>query len=187
MSDAAVALQGPDPDAAFVAAAAAGDEHAFAQLVDRHLDRLHGLAYRVLGVRAEAEDVVQETLLRAWHGLPSWRPGGARFSTWMQRVALNLCNDRLRARRETCPVDALDLPDARLDPEHDAALTQRRAQVRSALQQLPERQRDALLLCHFEGLGNIEAAAALQVSVEALESLLGRARRGLRDLLLATR
>jgi RNA polymerase sigma-70 factor (ECF subfamily) len=177
---------GVDPDADAIAAAARGDELAFARLVDRHLGRVHALAYRALGVRAEAEDVAQEALLRAWRQLPTWRPGEALFSTWLQRVTLNLVNDRLRRRREQVDVVDLDPASTEPGPEQDATRIERAARVRAALQQLPERQRDALLLCHFEGLGNIEAAAALDVSVEALESLLGRARRRLRELLIDT-
>ena len=173
-----------DPDADVVLAAARGDESAFARLVDRHLARVHAIAYRALGIRAEAEDVTQEVLMRAWRQLPTWRPGEARFSTWLQRVTLNLVNDRLRGRREQVDVAELDLVSNAPEPEHDAARSEQGQRVRAALQQLPDRQRDALLLCHFEGLGNIEAAAALEVSVEALESLLGRARRRLRELLI---
>src|SRR5688572_15867016 len=106
-----------DPDAAWVERAAAGDEAAFAQLVDRHLPRLHALAWRALGSGADAEDVAQETLLRAWRQLPSWQPGQARFSTWLQRVALNLVNDRLRARREQVPIEETELPATAPGPE----------------------------------------------------------------------
>lgn len=177
----------PDPDAADLAATVLGDEQAFARLVDRHLARVHALAWRALGVRAEAEDVAQETLLRAWRQAPKWREGEARFSTWLQRVALNLVNDRLRARREQVPVEEQDLAAGTPDPERDALRSEGARRVHEALQQLPERQRDALLLCHFEGLGNIEAAAAMELSVEALESLLSRARRRLRELLADAR
>lgn len=172
-----------DPDGALLAPAAAGDEAAFAQLVDRHLARLHALAWRALGSRTDAEDVAQEALLRAWRQLPEWQPGRALFSTWLQRVALNLVNDRLRARREQVPIEDAGLASEAASPDRTASQAQRAARVRQALQALPERQRDAILLCHFEGLGNIEAAAALEVSVEALESLVSRARRALRHLL----
>lgn len=183
MIDSAATSVVTDPDADCVVAAARGDQRAFARLVDRHLERLHALAFRVLGGRAEAEDVVQDTLLRAWRQLPQWQPGAARFSTWMQRVALNLCNDRLRARRDLVQVSELELASASPGPEQHASQQQRAEQVRRALQELPERQRDALILCHFQGLGNIQAAAALELSVDALESLLGRARRELRERL----
>lgn len=176
-----------DPDADCLAAAAAGDEAAFARLVDRHLARLHALAWRALGSVAEAEDVAQETLVRAWRQLPDWQPGRALFSTWLHRVALNLVNDRLRARRESVPIDEAGLASESASPDRTASDAQRAARVRQALQSLPERQRDAVLLCHFEGLGNIEAAGTLEVSVEALESLLSRARRALRQALADTR
>ena len=176
-----------DPDAALLARAAAGDEPAFAQLVDRHLPRLHALAWRPLGSVAEAEEVTQETLLRAWRQLSSWQAGRALFSTWLHRVALNLVNDRLRTRREQVPIEDAELVSEAAGPDRTASQAQRAARVQQALQALPERQRDAILLCHFEGMGNIEAAAALEVSVEALESLVSRARRALRQSLSDTR
>lgn len=183
----APATRPADPDAALLERATAGDEPAFAQLVDRHLPRLHGLAWRALGSVPEAEEVTQETLLRAWRQLPSWQPGQALFSTWLQRVALNLVNDRLRARREQVPIEGLELVSDAAAPDRVTAQVQRARRVRQSLQALPQRQRDAILLCHFEGLGNIEAAAALEVSVEALESLVSRARRALRQSLSDTR
>jgi RNA polymerase sigma-70 factor (ECF subfamily) len=172
-----------DPDAAWLQRAAAGDEAAFAQLVDRHLHRVHALAWRALGSTADAEDVAQEALLRAWRQLPSWETGKALFSTWLHRVTLNLVNDRLRSRREQVPIEDVELVSAAPGPERGASDAQRARRVRDALHALPERQRDAMLLSHYEGLGNIEAAAALEVSVEALESLLSRARRALRQSL----
>lgn len=182
--DAAGDAPSADADAADAVAAAGGDEAAFARLVDAWLPRLHSIAIRALGVRAEAEDVVQDTLLRAWRALPEWRPGAARFSTWLRRICLNLVNDRLRARRDQVPLDAFELIAPGADPERGAGQAQQARRVHAALRGLPERQRDAMLLCHFEGLGNIEAAATLEISVEALESLLGRARRRLRELLI---
>lgn len=175
-----------DPDGALLQRAAAGDERAFAQLVDRHASRLHALAWRALGSTAEAEEVTQDALLRGWRQLPTWQAGKALFSTWLHRVVLNLVNDRLRARREQVPIDDAGLL-SEAEPDREASQAQRATQVRAALQALPERQRDAILLCHYEGLGNIEAAAALEVSVEALESLLSRARRALRQSLAGTR
>lgn len=173
-----------DPDRHDIARAADGDNAAFARLVDRHLGRVHGLAYRALGSVAEAEDVAQDTFLRAWRQLPAWRPGEALFSTWLHRVALNLANDRLRRRREQVSIDDVELHSNAPQPEHQLAEQQREIRLRAALQALPGRQRDALLLCHYEGLSNAEAAATLEVSVEALESLLSRARRQLRQTLI---
>lgn len=177
------AASAADPDADVLARVAAGDAHAFSILVDRHLARVHRLAWRSLGSDAEAEDVAQETFLRAFTQIPRWRAGGARFSTWLHRVALNLCHDRLRRRREEIAVDALDLVDDSAAPDRLLEHGQRRQRVEDALAKLPQRQREALLLCHFEGLSNAVAASVLEVSVDALESLLARARCGLRQRL----
>lgn len=94
-----------DPDALDLAQAAQGEEAAFTRLVDRHLERLHRLAWRSLGNAADAEDVAQDAMLRAFRQLPLWQPGQARFSSWLYRVTLNLCQDRLRQRREHLPIE----------------------------------------------------------------------------------
>ena len=172
-----------DPDLELVRRVGAGDGPACAALVDRHLARIVGLAGRMLGNRAEAEEVAQDVFLRVWQQAGRWRAGEARFSTWLHRVTVNLCHDRLRRRRETTLEAAGDPPSP--DPPPGAALQRAAvvARVEAALQQLPERQRAAILLSHYQELGNIEAAAVLGVSVEALESLLARGRRRLKELL----
>ena len=173
-----------DPDAELVLRAGAGDAAACTQLVDRHLPRVLRLAGRMLSHRADAEDVTQEVFLRVWRSAPGWRPGKARFSTWLYRVTLNLCSDRLRQRRPNAEPEVLEnLPDEALSAE---GVLQRGAvvtEVTAALARLPDRQREAILLCHYEELDNREAATILDVSVEALESLLSRGRRALRQML----
>jgi RNA polymerase sigma-70 factor (ECF subfamily) len=174
---------GSDPDLPLLRRVAAGDGAACAALVDRHLGRIVALGWRMLGSRAEAEDVAQEVFLRLWQQAGGWRAGGARFSTWLHRVAVNLCLDRLRRRREVGLDFAGDPPS---DAPHPGAAIQRRAvadRVQAALALLPERQRIAVVLCHFQELGNVEAAAVMEIGVEALESLLSRGRRKLRELL----
>jgi RNA polymerase sigma-70 factor (ECF subfamily) len=137
----------------------------------------------VLANRADAEEVAQEVFLRVWQQAAKWRAGEARFSTWLHRVTLNLCHDRLRRRRETALEAAGDLPTGSPPPGADLQRAAVAARVQRALTGLPDRQRDAILLCHYQELGNIEAAAVLGVSIEALESLLARGRRRLRELL----
>ncbi len=137
----------------------------------------------MLGDRAEAEDVAQETFVRLMAKAEDWQAGGAKLRTWLYRVAVNLCIDRRRARR-TEPLEEIEL---RPDPGADEPAVRRRLDltrsVGRALAALPDRQRTALTLVHFQGLSNIEAADALDVSVEALESLLARARRAMRATL----
>jgi RNA polymerase sigma-70 factor (ECF subfamily) len=174
-----------DPDADLVRRIGQGDQRAVRELVERHAGRMTALARRMLGDEAEAEDVAQEVFLRVWRTASRWRPGAAKFETWMHRVALNLCYDRLRRRRErtmdTLPERIDDSPSA-----FDAVSADERARrVESALGALPERQRAAIALVSYQELTNVEAAAAMGVSVEALESLLARARRALRADLAA--
>lgn len=174
------ALSDGDPDAELVARVGARDASAVRVLVARKLPRLLALATRMLGDRSEAEDVAQETFLRIWNHAPRWREGEARFDTWLHRVVLNLCYDRLRGRREE-PVDTLpEMPDTQPEPAAHAELRARDARVRDALAALPPRQREALVLQYYQDMSNIEAAGLMGITVEALESLLARARRGLR-------
>ena len=148
-------------------------------LVSRHMPVVWRVAFRMLGDRQEAEDVTQETFLRAWKMLPDWE-GRAKFSTWACTVAVNLCRDRMKKKAPVLMETLPERPDAGLQP--DQALSQKQAgsHLMDLVNQLPERQKEALTLCAFEGFGNIEAAAAMDISVEALESLLGRARRTLK-------
>jgi RNA polymerase sigma factor (sigma-70 family) len=173
-----------DPDAEIVRQAGAGDPRAAEALVRRHLPKMVALARRMLNDGAEAEDVAQEVFLRVWREAPRWRPGGAKFETWMHRVALNLCYDRMRRRREHADADA---GVAVADPAPLASdvwlAKQRAAKVQAVLGELPDRQRAAIVLVHFQELTNIAAAEALEISVEALESLLARGRRTMRAAL----
>jgi len=147
--------------------------------------RLVRAAARILGDTAEAEDVAQETLTRVWTKAPGWNLfGPARIETWAHKVAINLSVDRLRRRAR---FDVTDSPPEQEDdgPAPGAAMEARETalQVQAAIAGLPDRQRVALTLVHFEELPGKEAAAALGVTVEALESLLARARRTLRTRL----
>jgi RNA polymerase sigma factor (sigma-70 family) len=169
-----------DPDAELVARAGKGDRAAAQALMARHLPVMLSLARRMLSGQAEAEDCVQEAFLKLWTHAARWRPGKAKFETWLYRVTLNQCYDRLRRK----PAVGLEAAENVADPApaadkvlENAGLA---AEVARALAALPERQRAALLLCHYQERGNGEAAEILGVSVEALESLLARGRRTLR-------
>jgi RNA polymerase sigma-70 factor (ECF subfamily) len=172
-----------DPDGELVRRAGLGETAAVQALVARKLGRVLSLAERMLGDRAEAEDVAQEAFLRVWRIAPRWRPGAAKFDTWLHRVTLNLCLDRLRRRRERPAADPPDSPDPGPAPDRGLIAADVGRRVRAALQALPTRQRQAIVLCHYQELGNIEAASLMGVSVEALESLLSRGRRALKAAL----
>jgi RNA polymerase sigma-70 factor, ECF subfamily len=160
---------------------AKGDASAFRSLADAHLVKIMNFAYRLLHDRTEAEDVAQETFLRLWKDAARYEPR-ARVTTWLHRIAHNLCVDRLRKRREQ-PTDSFD--EGRSSAEPGLLLDRKRValDVTNALAQLPERQRAAITLVHYQELTNIEAAEVLDVGVDALESLLARGRRSLREKL----
>jgi len=175
-------------DAALVAAVANGDRGAYHELVRRHAASIQRYAGRLVRDPAEAEDVTQETFLRLWLRAGDYDPV-ARVTTWLFRIAHNLCVDRLRARGR---VELLEEPDAERASESGAqpALLERKQRAEAlstALDALPPRQASALSLVHLHGLSGVEAAEVLAVSEEALESLLSRGRRGLKARLLGSR
>lgn len=171
-------------DAALIERAGQGDVAALRRVVDEHLPAITRFAYRMLADRAEAQDVAQETFLRLWRELGRWEPR-ARLSTWLHRVAHNLCVDKLRARRRVTGSEDDDTADGRKSVPSQIEEHERAEAVQQALQALPERQRAALTLVYHQGLSNREAAQVLGVEVDALESLLARGRQGLRKLLAA--
>lgn len=184
--DAGVPAAPAVPDAELIARAGAGDRAAWSALVDRYLGPISGYAWFMLGDRAEAEDIAQETFLRLMGKIGTWDAGGAAsLRTWLYRVAINLCIDR---RRKVVPVPVETLPETPTGSaaETDGQLDRTRA-VGEAIGRLPERQRAVLTLVYYQGFGNGEAADLLGLSVEAVESLLGRARRALRATLAPLR
>lgn len=167
-----------------------GDAAAMRRALDEFLPPVYAVAHRMLGNPADADEVAQETFLRVWRHAGRWTPKGARLSTWVTRIAVNLCYDRLRksGRARDMPLeDAPEIADAA--PGADAGVMQlERAQAaHAALDALPDRQRLAIHLVHIEEMSNIDAAAAMDISVEALESLLARGRRGLKARLAGRR
>ena len=169
-------------DEVLVVLYANGDADAARVLALRVVPRLLGYAGRLLADRAEAEDIAQEAMLRLWRVAPDWRQGEAKVSTWLYRVVTNLCTDRLRARKRR-QTDALDQV---AEPEDSAPgvvagliEADRMAALTAALAQLPDRQREAVVLRHIEGLTNPEIAEILQIGVEAVESLTARGKRAL--------
>ena len=181
-------MKDTDPDVELLARIGNNEPAAVNEMVTRKLPRLLALASRILGDADEAKDVAQESFLRIWRQAANWRTGEARFDTWLHRVALNLCRDRLRRRKER-PLhedEALAMADSAPSPDEYLEAADRSARMASALAALPERQREAIVLQYYQELSNIDAAALMEISVEALESLLSRARRQLRNQLADT-
>lgn len=172
-----------EPDETLLHLCAQGDRAAARALALRLAPRALALARRMLADRSEAEDVAQEAMLRLWRIAPNWRAGAASPSTWLYRVTANLCIDRLRRRRPMTDA-APDCPDPAPGAEADLMIGERAKALQAALQTLPERQRLAVVLRHFEERSNPEIAEILETSVEAVESLLVRARRELARKLL---
>lgn len=176
-------MTGCETDEELLARIGRKDPAAVRAMVVRKLPRLLALAARMLGDRIEAEDVAQETFLRIWREAPHWQSGRAPFDAWLYRVTLNLCYDRLRGRREKLMAEPPERADPGPAPDHELCQDAERRRVAAALASLPDRQREAVVLQYYQELSNIEAAAVMEISVEALESLLARARRSLRAYL----
>jgi RNA polymerase sigma-70 factor, ECF subfamily len=173
----------PLSDEALMQRAGIGDRAACASLVERHLARVVSFAYRTLGNRTDAEDAAQDVFLRVWAAAPRWRAGSARFTTWLHRVAMNVCLDRMAKKRETTGDDVPEVADEGSEPSAAAESSEVAGHVRAAVAALPDAQRIAITLCHYQGLRNIEAAEVMEISVDAVESLLARGRRAIRDRL----
>jgi len=174
-------------DDALLVAFGNGDMSVARALTTRLTPRILGYATPMLGDRAEAEDVAQEAMLRLWRIAPDWRQGEAQVSTWLYRVAANLCTDRLRKKRGVGLDTIAEPEDDR--PSADEGLQQaaRVAALDGALGKLPERQRQAVILRHIEGLANPEIAQVMDMSIEAVESLTARGKRALAAALAGRR
>ncbi len=167
-------------DEELMTAICAGDKSAYEAIVRRHLKSVSQCAWRLLGNRRDVEDIAQDTFLKLWINAASWQPAKARLSTWIHRIAHNLCIDHLRKRREELTEEEAVQDTGPLD---EVAADNEVAQLRAALEQLPLSQRSAISLCHYQGFSNKEAAAIMGISAQALESLLARAKRSLRKSL----
>lgn len=171
--------QGQSSDAELMRRLADGELAALGLLVERHQDRVRRLAWRLVG-RTEADDIAQEAFLRLYSGVARYRPTAA-LSTWLHRIVVNLCLDWCRKHKpkllpgghpSLAGPAASDSP-VGSDSPYEAA--ERQAAVRRAVEELPDRQRVAIVLHRFEGLGHAEIAELTGWSESAVESLLVRA------------
>ena len=173
-----------ETDSDLIAKTADGDARAFTILVKKYQQAVLSTAFRYLGDSAAAEDVGQEVFIKVWRHARGFK-GRSAFSTWLYRIAVNEClNFRVRRnRKQTLPLSEATMADGpgvaeKYEQERKARI------VRRAVGGLPDRQRMALILSRFEGYSYEEIAAIMQVSVPTVESLIFRAKTGLKDRLL---
>ena len=176
------------PDEEDITRMLAGDPKAFQRLVTQHIGSLTNYVGRFTGNRTDTEDIVQETFVRLWTRKASYDPSRSRLTTWLHRVAHNLCIDRIR-QGERASIDTLDETEELATNQEPGSLLEQRTQqqqVESALLSLPAQQRGALVLFHYQGLSLNEVASTLDISTDAADSLLRRARASLRKKLMET-
>jgi RNA polymerase sigma-70 factor (ECF subfamily) len=177
-------LSREETDDDLLRAAASGSERAFGLLVARHIDRVRSIAKGFTGNLADADDIAQEVFLTVWRKAASWEPGAARFTTWVYRITANKCIDRHRRMRLRRWI-GLEAVESVLasddDPERTIAGRGALEIAMRAMANLPDRQRMAIVLSVAGEQSNAEIAEAMGLSVGAVEQLLVRARRALRN------
>jgi RNA polymerase sigma-70 factor (ECF subfamily) len=169
-------------DGGLLAAAAQGDAAAFAELAARYYAPAYRLAWRLTGNQSDAEDVAQDVFVKLWKDPAQVRQSAA-LKGWIMRTASNGAFDRLRQRKTVDLDEAMAVSDPQSGSAELLEMKSASAKVMAAMAKLPERQRQALALVYYENLGNAEAAEIMETTVEAIESLLTRARRSLRESL----
>jgi RNA polymerase sigma-70 factor (ECF subfamily) len=161
---------------------AGANKQAFTELARRHMPVMLGFARRYVS-GSDAEDIVQETLTRVWLKAGQWQDRGVSPRSWIMRIVYNLCMDNLRSERWDTEPTTDELKCSAATPERAYEHDCRQHQLTRALQALPERQRSAIFLTVYHTMSNRETAAVLKVSVEALESLLSRGRKRLKEII----
>lgn len=162
-------------DAILVEAAKNGDLAAFEQIVRRHQAAVYRVGLRMLGSRADAEDVTQETFVRAWRSLDRFR-GQSALNTWLYRIVTRRCLDTIAARRTTEQLDDAATEHVGAEPAEIVAHREQLQAVTRVIAELPADQRAALVLREFEGLSYEELADVLGTSVAGIKGRLHRAR-----------
>ena len=166
-----------------------GGRSAYQTLVKLHLKSISHYAYRLLGNPKDTQDITQEVFLRLWTNAQKWNSDKSKLTTWLHRIAHNLCIDYLRKHGRMQTQDSFDdeVGDSLSNNGESAdGKSDETILVRTAISALPENQRSALSLCHYQGFSNKEAAAIMNISVKALESAIARAKRNLRETLAET-
>lgn len=162
-----------------------GSQKAAAQLSQHLGPKLYAQAYHKLRNAQDAEDVAQNALIKLWQKAPTWTSGDAKITTWLYTVTNNLCIDLLRKRKNTVGDEALEHVEDNITPTgYENLNVQQSAELlNNALSTLPERQQTALKLKFYQQMSNPSIAQEMELSVEAVESLLTRAKKKLKDKL----
>ncbi len=168
----------PHPDQELIAASLSGDRSAFGALVLRYRELVLSVAYRTCGDRALAEDIAQETFVRAWEKLDTFRLEG-NWRGWICRIASNLTVDALRRQKPSVDITLVSPSSPDGQPERQLLETERAGAVRAAILKLPVHVRSALVLREYEGLSYAEIAEALDIPIGTVKSRLNDARRRL--------
>lgn len=172
-----------DNDKALLARISQGDKAAFSVIMQRHLKPVILFVMRYFSSRTEAEDIAQEVFIRLWCKAPVWQDKEVSVKAWLYRVAYNLCIDQVRKQKLEYDTDCDEsLVDESAFIEKLIGAEAELAVQKMALDNLSERQRTAIMLCAVKGLSNKETAIVMGISLDALESLLARARRKLKKL-----
>lgn len=181
----------PAEEQKLIDAAIAGDSSAFERLIEPLEGRIYAVALRMCGNREDAQDCMQESMIRIYRALSSFK-GQSSFSTWIYRITMNTCLDELRrrkARRSTSLDTLLDSgwsPTDETDtPERHAIQSEQRRTLERAIAELPEDMRAAVVLRDIQGLAYDEIASALNVNVGTVKSRISRGRERLREKLSA--
>ncbi|MBO6825550.1 MAG: sigma-70 family RNA polymerase sigma factor [Sneathiella sp.] len=169
-------------DAKLLAQLADGDMRASREIMRLYLDQAFRTAYRITADTGTAEDITQEAFLKLWKAAGKWE-ARARISTWLHPVIHNLAIDHLRKQKRLSGDEVPEQEDQSPNPFEAKAEAELQKSVRSGVTELPPRQRLAITLVHFDECSGSEAAGRMGITVEALESLLSRGRRKLKDLL----
>lgn len=178
-----------DPDEALVSQSQNGDPAAFEPLIRKHQRMIYSLTYRMTGSSADAEDLTQETFVRAYRQIAAYR-GAAKFSTWLYRIAVNVClkwrqRETLRAEVHAGWVDISGRPG--VEKESAPSNGELRGRMQTALLKLPGKQRAAILLTTYDGLNHADAAKVLGCSETTVSWRVFVARRKLKNWLRAER
>lgn len=171
-------------DEELMKAVCSGDQSAYQTIVKQHLTPISHYVYRILGNQKDAEDITQEVFLKLWINAAKWNPEKAKLTTWLHRIAHNLCIDYLRKHGRVQTQESFEEEAGESEFTNEDESNNKIQILNDAIGKLPENQRSALALCHYQGFSNKEAADIMNISVKALESAIARAKRSLRNQLL---